>query len=208
MPKQKNFYIFINPHNFMANWQANTIKQLTSSGYTFALMSEENRRAYEEDRIDYLPFIKNPSYNCFISPFCVNAMNDYRIEHDCELVRKNYFPNSPSRLSAIFAFGDMERCKQVSMKYGWPLSQVRKFELMENELTRVLKANMEIISLARHAYANSGIDQQTIESIWKAYWNNERNVKFEMLSTDLNRRILESGAITEFLIEGRLKLVE
>ena len=93
------------------------------------------------------------------------AINDYMVEYDAELCRKYHYPQYPSRLSAIFAFGDYETCKEVDRKYDWDLSTVKKFRLNIDNLTRVIKVNMEIVSLMRTAYIRGFFDDETKDDI-------------------------------------------
>ena len=48
------------------------------------------------------------------SPYMLSAINDYRIEYDAEVFREKNYPLYPSRLSALYAFGDLETSKYVS----------------------------------------------------------------------------------------------
>lgn len=48
------------------------------------------------------------------SPYMLSAINDYRIEYDAEVFREKNYLLYPSRLSALYAFGDLETSKYVS----------------------------------------------------------------------------------------------
>lgn len=94
-----------------------------------------------------------------VSSYCLTAVNDYRIEYDAEIHRKQNHPLYPSRLSSTYAFGDFETCREVSQKYDWNLDAVRQFKLLDCPLNRVAKVNMERVSLGRHAYRVASISQ-------------------------------------------------
>jgi len=108
-------------------------------------------------------------------------------------------------LSAIYAFGDIETCREVNKKYGWDLSEVKKFHIVDNPLTRVIKVNMEIISLAKHAYKVSSMQHK--DQLWRSYWSGCGAIEMELPEPNAERQILNSGVIWEYLIEGAVKLV-
>src|SRR5690606_6559492 len=102
--------------------------------------------------LDYLPF--NYNENCdvsFVSMFTNSVSSHYTIEYNCEISRKAFYKNNPSRLSSCYAFADYDSCKKVNQLYGWNLNNVRKFKLLDHNANKVAKVNMEIISLARYA---------------------------------------------------------
>ncbi len=106
------------------------------------------------------------------------------------------FPHYPSRLSAIFAFGDFETCKKVSLKHKWDLSSVKRFKLLPNNLNKVAKVNMEIVSLDRYATKVSMSDSVTISQIWHSYWTGLGNIQLELPTVD-GRKIFNSDVIWE-----------
>lgn len=138
--------------------------------------------------------------NKALSPYFLTAINDYRIEYDAEMHRMAKHSLYPSRLSSIYAFSDMNTCHQVSMKYGWPLNSVKKFRLKENPFNRVIKVNMEHVSLARLAYKISMITN--VSCIWESYWSGIGNIMLELPEAGGGRKRYESGVIWEYLIEG------
>lgn len=132
------------------------------------------------------------------TPFAVNAIND-PLEHQIENHRYKFHPLYPSRLSAIYAFGNYDDCKLVNQKYGWPLDQVRRFYLLDHPLARVIKVNMERISQARMPWSGPPvIDGQTF---WEDYWQGKGN-SIWTLPSEPSSQHLESGVIWEYLIEG------
>lgn len=163
---------------------------------------------YLEGTVDYLPFVQNENSDAnMISMFSNNVTSGYRTEYNCELYRKYNNPKYPSRLSACYAFGDYETCIEVSKKYHWDLSTVKKFKLLPNDFNRVVKVNMEIISLERTANKISMTSEETQNHIWSSYWNGIGNIKLELPTVE-GRKIFDSGVIWEYLIEGRLELNE
>ncbi len=198
------FFVFVNFSSPLAahNYKIGSYPSAAVSAW----MDEELTKKYQEGTISYLPFGPCGRDPIAISPYCLTAINDYRVEHDAETHRINNFPRYPSRLSATYAFGDEKTCELVSRKYGWDLGTVRKFRLLPHPLNRVAKVNMEHVSLARHAYRVSAM--QSVEKIWDAYWTGVGNIKIELPDGEnFSRNIRESGEIWEFLVEGCLQPV-
>ncbi|MDG3085167.1 hypothetical protein P7F88_03240 [Vibrio hannami] len=199
------FFVFV---NFSSPLAANNYKVgAYTSGACSTWLHEETRAKYEDGSLNYLPFEPSQRDPMAVSPYCLSAINDYRIEYDAEVYRKEHHPLYPSRLSATYAFGDFETCQEVSRKYGWDLKTVRKFKLLESPLNRVAKVNMEHVSLARHAYRTATI--QNVEDIWRAYWTGEGNIQMELPDgPEFTRNTYDSGEIWEYLVEGCLQPVE
>jgi hypothetical protein len=159
-------------------------------------------------KVRYLPYELCQMDQLTISPYFLSAINDYRVEYDAEVYRFKYYPLYPSRLSAIYAFGDYETCKVVSKKYKWDINSVEKFNLIDFPLTRIVKVNMEHVSLARQAYRIAAMSEAEINSIWNSYWSNFGNIKIELPAVGFTRNIYDSGVIWEYLIEGTVKHIE
>ncbi len=201
------FYVFVNMNDIVTK---NNIE--VANGYMSASFSELSIRRpgflekFLYGNIDYLPFNPNPNIDIgVISMFSKNITNSYRVEYDCELFRKANYPLLPSRLSAIYAFADYESCKRVSAKYRWDLETVKRFRVEDIPLTRIVKVNMEIVSLARYAHRISMINQETDDQIWRAYWSGNSEFSLELPAMD-GRKVYPSGTIWEYLIEGSLCL--
>jgi len=205
---QNEFYVFVNKYRPITVLNLKNTKCFTSAAYSNCSLDNNFLKKYLEGFVDYLPFIPNKKDLKIISPYCLSAINDYRLEYDAELCRKYYYPKYPSRLSAIFAFGDYETCKKVERKYGWDLSTVKKFRLDIDNLTRVIKVNMEIVSLMRIANIISFSDNKTKNDIWKNYWDGTGDIDLELPDVVSERKIYSSSVIFEYLIEGKLVLVE
>jgi hypothetical protein len=118
-----------------------------SSRCASLLFHPEGIRRYESGEIDLLPFRPNPDQYPDLSPFVVQLMTEQWIEYEAERLRRTLCPSAPSRLSAIYAFGDQQTCLDVAKKYGWPLESVRRFKLAPGEPYRAIRVNMEVVSL-------------------------------------------------------------
>ncbi|MBA7520522.1 hypothetical protein ES705_12618 [subsurface metagenome] len=205
---QKEFYIFVDQYSPIAVLNLKNTKCFISAAYGYCSLNTNFLNKYLEGNVNYLPFGTHEKDLPIISPYCLSAIKDYMVEYDAELCRKNYYPKYPSRLSAIFAFGDYETCKKVDGKYGWGLSTVKKFRLNIDNLTRVIKVNMEIVSLMRTAYILGFFDDKTKDDIWKNYWNGTGDIVLELPDVESERKIYRSSEIFEYLIEGKLVLIE
>ena len=207
------FWIFVNLSAPITAHNMSVAKTLFS-GACPAWDNPEFVQEYLRGTADYLPFAPAKQSPGFISVFSHNLVNDYVVEYDAELTRKQDFPLMPSRLSAVYAFGDPETCQQVHSKYGWA-EPVLRFRLKEHALNRVARVNMEIVSLARKAYRVGMLEPQDKHALWRSYWDGTGNVKMELPDARwLDNRVLwerktyESGVLWEYLIEGQLVLAD
>jgi len=206
---QNEFYVFIDQYRPMTVLNLKNTKCFISAAYSNCSLDPNFLKKYLEGDVDYFPFIPHEKDLPIISPYCLSAINYYRVEYDAELCRKNYYPKYPSRLSAIFAFGDYETCEKVNKKYDkWDLRTVKKFRLNIDDWTRVIKVNMEIVSYMRLAYIRGFFDDKTKNDIWKNYWNGTGDIDLELPDVESERKIHHSGEIFEYLIEGKLVLIE
>ena len=205
---QNEFYIFIDQYSPITVLNLKNTKCFLSAAYSNCSLDTNFLKKYLEDNVDYFPFVPHEKNLPIISPYCLSAINDYWVEYDAELCRKHYYPKYPSRLSAIFAFGDYETCIKVDREYDWDLRTVKKFRLNIDDLTRVIKVNMEIVSVMRTAYKRGFFDDKTKNDIWKNYWNGTEGIDLELPDVESERKKYHSGVIFEYLIEGKLVLIE
>lgn len=199
------FYIFVNQLNPMTEHNFQLTKTFTS-GAAVSCLDETFLKKYLEGKVRYLPYEPCQKDILAISPYHVTAINDYRIEYDAEVYREKHHPLYPSRLSALYAFGDFETCRLVSEKYRWPLDTVHQFRLKDWPLTRIAKVNMEHVSLARHAYKVSM--PQDIDRLWRGYWSGFGEIIWELPDIGFKRRQFNSGVVWEYLIEGVIEVAQ
>lgn len=196
------FYIFVNQLNPTTEHNFRVIGQFCSAAF-LSIDDQDFLKKYIQGSIRYLPYEPCRMDQLAVSPFFMTAINDYRIEYDAEVFREKHANLIPSRLSALYAFGDYESCKLVSEKYHWPLNSVERFRLKPHPLNRVAKVNMEHISLARLAYRTASLED--VESVWQSYWSGDANCSFNLPAPGFSRRTYESGTIWEYLIEGTVE---
>lgn len=194
------FYIFVNQFNPMTEHNFQVTKTFTS-GAVNSCIDQKFAEKYINGSARYLPYEPCFHDNISPSPYLISAINNYRIEYDIEVFREKHHPLYPSRLSALYAFGDFALCQQVSQKYTWDLGSVKKFKLKDWPLTRIAKVNMEHVSLVRRAYRVSMM--QDIERLLGGYWAGFGEIIIELPSSpNFQRKEFSSGVIWEYLIEG------
>ncbi|MCH5598198.1 hypothetical protein [Niabella ginsengisoli] len=206
-PIPEIFYVFVDQTNFVTQHNLSVTKSF-SSGTVFHWNDLKFIEKYVSGKVDYLPFIINQKKDVnAISAFENSLTSEYRTEYNAEMHRFYNYPHYPSRLSAVYAFGDIETCKKVASKYKWNLSSVKQFKIIDNPLNKVVKVNMEIVSLDRYAQRVSFCDSETIGHIWNSYWNGTGNIQME-LPTINGRQVFNSDEIWEYLIEGQIQVIE
>lgn len=204
----KEFYVFVNTKDAIVKNNIEITKCMLSAAFSqLSLGNESFIRNYLTGNLDYLNY---HTEGRFVSMYFAQpkTKQEWQLEHDCELYRKQNFPLYPSRLSACYAFGDYETCLHVSRKYGWDINTVKKFRLEETFFNRVAKVNMEIISLGRSCYLSDVIrNSQTQNNLWKSYWTGEESITMNPPNPE-GGELIDSGIIWEYLIEGKLLLIE
>jgi len=202
----KEYFIFVNELMPVTSHNFRLTGTFCSGAFGSISTTPEFLAKYTNGSARYLPFGPCEMDTMALSPYCLTAINDYRIEYDAESCRMRSFPLFPSRMSAIYAFGNVETCEAVSQKYRWPLDSVHRFRLKESLLNRVVRVNMEHVSLARHAYRVSMLED--IEKIWTHYWEGGGDMPMELPGRGFKRERYKSGVIWEFLIEGVVERVD
>lgn len=191
------FFIFVN----QANPVAENNYRLTK---TFSSRFAGRLQPLDDAQADPMPFIPNPNVDPSLNPFVLSVTNDYEIEWNAELGREVFAPQAPSRMSAIYAFGDVESCQAVGAKYGWPLKSVRRFELVNSAEARVVRVNMEVVSLLRGVNRLASWSAEDHQAIWSHYWTGHGELSLQVPDTRAGQAWAThtSGVIWEYLIEG------
>jgi hypothetical protein len=208
----EEFFVFVNLNNFICWHNLRFTKSMASAGYASAIIDESHMRSYLDGSADHLPYIPNPNRSQgAISLFSLSVFSDYSVEYDAEYVRGIKFRSAPSRMSALYAFKEMSDCRKANELYGWPLDTVRRFHLKRDPLTKVHRANMEIVSLMRLVNPMASWSQEHKDAIWESYWSGVGEIEVGVPSVSdgiPSRQTIRSGVIWEYLIEGRLELAE
>ena len=206
------FLVFADTSNMVCWHNLRFTKSIISSVFAAAASDPEFREAYIRGTATYVPFVPNANRSVgFVSLFTMHATSEYEVEYDTEYLRYHEFPTLPSRLSAVYAFKREEDCLKAHELYHWDLSLLRRFRLIRDPLTRVHCANMEIVSLMRYVYPRAGWSREDRDRIWRQYWSGggSLNVEIPIIREGApHRQWVESGEIWEYLIEGRLELLD
>jgi hypothetical protein len=199
--------------NIVCHHNIQTTKSIVSAGFARASGGDLTfGQQYLTGTADYFIFVPNPNRTQGpVSLFSISAIDLYLVEYNAERVRHLFFPLAPSRLSSVYAFGSEQDCNRAHSLYGWDLNSVRKFRLLPHALNRVQRANMEVVSLMRRAQKGGMWTEEDTTQIWKHYWNGGGDLQIEIPAIErgaLVRKTISSGAIWEYLIEGRLELMD
>ncbi|OCQ94826.1 hypothetical protein BCD64_20600 [Nostoc sp. MBR 210] len=204
------YFIFVDLYNPLTRHNLEHTRQILSTAYYAATSEHLFAEQYLSGQANYLPYLINDQRSTgFLSFYCNSATASYRVDYDAEITRLRHFPTLPSRLSCIYAFATQEDCIKANRLYGWDLKTVRRFTLLQDPLTRIMKVNMEIISLMRSAYSLTMWSPEYIENIWIHYWSGKGNLDIEVPTLQAppnSHQRVSSGEIWEYLIEGRLHL--
>jgi len=188
----ETFYVFVDTSNHLVRHNLWFTRSIVAGALAPPVDASSN-----------LMLTLNPSFAGDLSFFQKNITTDYSVEYSAERVRLEHFPHAPSRLVALYAFGSLDDARQASDLYRWPLSQVRQFTL---EGGQVHRANMEIVSLMRHAWRAASIGEESQIALWSAYWSGAADYVMD-LPDGPRRKIVHSGCLWEYLVIGRLRLV-
>lgn len=211
-PLPEPLYVYVDGSNPIVHHNVFTMKRLFSPA-VLCWEDPEQARRYQANEIDWLPFVPNERVgpdDCAngVSFFALGLTAQYRVEYNAELARRHAYPQSPSRLSAIYAFGDEQSYMRANALYGWPLGSLHRFRLIPHPLTRWTRVNMEIVSLSRRTSTTSYRDPVTEHQVWDAYWSGAGSIDLEIPQRLGGRQVVSSGVIWEYLIDGVLELID
>jgi hypothetical protein len=203
------YWISVDPELPFAVWNKD-VGVYASAAWTTATFDSSFRKRYIEGQIDYLMFEQNPNFDGgAMSAYLKGVTTEYMVEYNAEQARRQVDPKVPSRLSAVYAFGTKADAVRAANAAGRPKWEVYAFALNDLPLTRVARVNMNIVSLVRLGTRVGTWDPETIDAIWRHYWNGGGELTFELPSGPGFKRVRhESGVVWEFLIEGRLEMLK
>jgi hypothetical protein len=126
-----------------------------------------------------------------------------------ETVRKKIDPCLPSRLSAVFAFGLIKDAVAAARRSKRLINDVHEFELMDHPLTRVVRANFEIVTLLRQVINAASWDQTQLEGLADHYWRQGGALAVQVPDPWKPGKFKDvtANVTWEYLIEGRLDRV-
>jgi hypothetical protein len=208
------FFVFVTSQSPHVVWNIERIKNISSVAVAAYATDESLRQRYDAGEDEWLPFIPNPSYPGFQSSQTMRTTTNYRAEYHAECVRRRWFKHAPSRLSAVFAWGSLDEAREAASR---PNSRYRGRRLKRCVLRapplRTLRANSEIIPLARRLESTGASTPELIESIWSTYWSGSGDqVGFNTVSSSnlIDREDVWSRdePLWEWLLDASLDVVD
>jgi hypothetical protein len=164
---------------------------------------------------EWLPFVPNPSYPGFLSMQTLRTTTNYRAEYHAEVVRRRAFRTTPSRLSALFAWGSLEeaRAAATSQSGGRYRRRPLKRCALRGPPLRALRANGEILPLARSLERTGASTPELVDAIWGTYWSGSgERVGFNAVSSSDLRTREETWSreepLWEWLLDASLDVIE
>lgn len=205
----ETFYIFTNRNRFGVSEVTGDAATYVSAAYAACKTNREFAQKYREGTVNYLPFQPQESDLPNLPEHILTVDTGFRLEYDAESVRREYYPFAPSRISAIYAFGDEEACKHAHDYYAWDVKRVRRARLALDSNIRVWRVNMETVSILREIYGTT----QSVgrySQVWRSYWAGEGNLSIRLPKqiTHSGRRTVSTRVIWQYLIEGRLEVID
>lgn len=209
-PVPSAFYVYVDTANVLANHNVGLLDRIPSTTLSVVATDPQLWDTYLRGDLDYRPFIDgpnglepNPQATGALSAHTISSLErgSYTLELVGERVRSQCARQAPSRLSAVYAFGDLESSRAAGKAHGWDQSEVTEFKLQAIPGTKVWRVNMEIVSVLDGLAEGGELDTRTTRKLWSAYW--EGSDGKGVLSK--NQQPLVERVIWEFLIEGTLQ---
>lgn len=201
------FFLFTNRNRFGRAAPPISSGSYISAAYAACEVDERFAAKYRNGTASYLPYLPQESDLPNVPEHILSVDTGFRVEYDAETVRREYYPFAPSRVSALFAFGDVETCKRAHDFYAWDIKRVVTASLRLDKNVRIWRVNMEIISILREVYAATrSVGRYT--DAWRSYWAGEGNITIHLPRgiTHSGRKSISTGVMWQYLIEGRLEV--
>lgn len=207
-PIPNEFFLFANRNRFGRPVPTVKSGSYLSAAYAACEVDESFAVKYRNGTANYLPYLSQESDLPTVPEHVLSVDTGFRVEYDAEATRREFFPFAPSRVSALFAFGDEETCKRAHDYFAWDIKHVVRAKLQRGENVRVWRVNMEIISILREVYAATRSVGRYSET-WKSYWAGEGNITIRLPHglTHSGRKSVNTGIMWQYLIEGRLTVL-
>lgn len=183
--EERDFWVWVNPNNWLVNHQISVTGQFFSGGLV-------------SDKKSNLMFIPNPDFAGDITPFQMSMMNEYMADYNLEINREAYFANYPSRLNAIFLLPTEDEAEKYRERH------------MGHVGDRVLKKVKTIGDYLFSSHDSSWVDfmrqghsmnNDIIHNVTQAYW---KGVSVENCELKSMGKPWSQTLITEVLYIGRV----
>jgi hypothetical protein len=179
----KTFYVWIQPKDIYANFNANMVGSFVSV-------------ANKEDNLMFLP---NKKFSGYISPFQGNLLRSYSAEYNLEIIRKQDYPEHPSRLVATFLFESKAEANKYKEIHSY---HVANRELKTGKTAGPYTYSRHDLSWIDFLRSPLLLDQEMIKKIAHFYWQGKsvENFKLELMDS----LSAFSEPIFEILFIGRI----
>lgn len=157
---------------------------------------------FGEPDATYFQFIPNPDFSGTLSLFQMSVTQWYSVEFNLEQARLKFFPQCPSRLSAIYVFDSRAEAEKADKVYGFSKERdlVKLRPVNPHILCNYCRHDMRFIDALRnpeiHAWEN-------LEEALKSYW-----AGLELRAYEFQNKRIESDPIWEVLYDGALEFVD
>ena len=185
--KERDFYVLVDPDSFLA------VHNMKMGGY-FSV--------HPESGSDNLMFIMNPKGKSFISPFQSNLIRKYLAEYNFEIGRRQYFPDYPSRLEAVFLFETEKEAHKYISRYE---KQVSDRILKKVKTNGQYCYSLHDSSWVDFSRLTGWKDNDTIDTVCKAYWSGQKVEDQRLKSIG---KVWSEEAIIEVLYNGCVDFYE
>lgn len=110
------FYIIVTTDDPVITWNM-SLGRIASAGAARASIEPD---VYRQRADQWFPLIPNPEFQTAVSWQLSRVVADYRAEYHAERVRCAEFPNHPSRLACLYAWGsldDVRRARKIGRRF-------------------------------------------------------------------------------------------
>lgn len=194
----------------IARWNIG-LGSISSAG---AALASASPGIYVNQQDRWLPWLPNPDFQTFASFHSMRVTSDMRAEYHAEIVRIREFPERPSRLACVYAWGSLDEAQHARNKMrGRFRGSILRCE--PTHLLRTARCNSSLIGLAQRG-ESAGIftGAEVIESFWRTYWSGSgADVTLQrqnLLDPSGPPETLRTSAepVWEWLVDGTLTVAE
>ncbi|MFN3402835.1 MAG: hypothetical protein ACK40G_01995 [Cytophagaceae bacterium] len=186
--EEKEFFVWINPNDPYANLNANMIGSFVSVS----------------NKDDNLMFLPNEHFSGYISTFQSNLLRGYQAEYNLEIVRKEHFPEYPSRLVATFLFENIEEAEKYRLTHGFHVNDRQLKRGKTNGEYIYSKHDLSWIDFLRSPLV---INENVRKEIICSYWQGIPVSDFKLPLIDKTLSAV-SDSVYEVLFIGRLDFIK
>lgn len=183
--EEKDFWVWVNPENFMVRHQITITGQFFSGGLV------------DRGKTN-LMFIPNPEFSGDITPFQMNMMNEYMADYNLEINREHFFSNYPSRLNAIFLLSSKEEAQKYRDRYMGHVGN-RKLKRVKSDGDYIYSTHdSSWVDFMRQGHS---MDNDTVSNVTQSYW---KGIKVEDCGLQSMGQPWTQSSIKEVLYIGRI----